>query len=202
MNLKACETVILAGGKSSRMGRDKAFLPIGRKTLVERVAETMQRLTARVTVIGRADIADRLDDLLPDDVEVITDLVPEMGPLMGVYTALMHATHDTVICVPVDMPDLSYALLRTLLDALVPGVDAVAGATPDGWQPFPLVCRTSASQTVGQLLDGGRGALKDLLHGPTGKIIALTDADLIGCYRNLNTPDDIKKMEPHGLIAS
>ncbi len=200
--LKDTQAFVFAGGRSSRMGRDKALVLLDGVTLVARAVRSLHRLTGKVTVIGRPDNLDRLKDVLPDAVEIITDLVPDKGPLMGVYTALLHAQREFTVCVPCDMPDVSFSLLHRLRGGLDGAADACAGETADGWQPFPLVCRTSAAAAVGALLDEGRSAMRDLLKGPRGRIVTLTDPGLLECYRNLNTPEDLRERSLHGLIAS
>src|SRR6478752_8950408 len=92
---------VLAGGKSTRMGRDKALLPWGEGTLVEHVAEVVRSGVGNVTVIGR-DVA---------------DLIPDQGPLGGLLTALAGMKADWALMVAVDMPNLTPEVVRGLGEA-------------------------------------------------------------------------------------
>lgn len=96
-NRLACEICILAGGLSSRMGRDKARLRLGNRTLLGQVRATARQLLLPVRVI-------RLDR------------VPRCGPLGGIYTALMSTGAEAVLFLSCDMPFVSRSLLRQLLE--------------------------------------------------------------------------------------
>src|SRR5581483_2017370 len=92
---------VLAGGRSLRMGRDKALLDYDGRTFVERVTERLRPLARRVTVVANAQNAEALRSLPLD--EVIVDLVAGQGPLMGVFTALMRTETPLNLFVPCDM---------------------------------------------------------------------------------------------------
>ncbi len=92
---------VLAGGKSSRMGRDKALLPLDGGTLGEHVASVVRAGAGNVTVIGQD----------------IRDLVPDQGPLGGLWTALAQKKADWVLIVAVDMPNLTVEFVRGLAEA-------------------------------------------------------------------------------------
>src|SRR5437588_11783860 len=89
---------VLSGGRSSRMGRDKALLPYRSRTLVQHVADEVQRVTGNVSLIG--DAARYAHFGYP----VYPDCVPECGPLGGIYTALNRSEADWSIIVSCDLP--------------------------------------------------------------------------------------------------
>src|SRR5579859_5479057 len=80
--------VVLAGGASRRMGRDKAALVLDGEPLLARVVSRLREAVDRVIVIGPPDRA----AIVPSDVSVFLDLEPGLGPLGGIYSALRHAT--------------------------------------------------------------------------------------------------------------
>ncbi len=201
--LTNAEGFVLAGGRSSRMGRDKAFVLVDGKPLVAKVADSLHRMTGKVTVIGRPGGLEMLRDVLPGGIGLLEDAVADQGPLMGVFTALLSARREFLIVLPCDMPGVTLTLIRKLQDGMDASTIACAGELPgDGWQPFPLVCRAAAARTVGALLDANRFALRDLLKGPGGRIIPVNEPELADCFRNLNTPDDLTRHLGHGLVAS
>ena len=105
-----CLAVIMAGGDSQRMGRDKASLVLGEQTLMQRVAEIMQVVFPQVVVSVRTP---RADIALPQVCDVFSDL----GPLAGLCAGLDYASQDGVpwiFAVATDMPFLRPALIEQL----------------------------------------------------------------------------------------
>jgi molybdopterin-guanine dinucleotide biosynthesis protein A len=105
--MKTCALAgcVLAGGHSSRMGRDKALLPLAGIPLVERAVSRLRSLTAEVYILGNRPELLRFARLLPD-------LRQDCGPLGGMEAALSGTSCDWVLTLPVDMPFLPAALLQ------------------------------------------------------------------------------------------
>jgi molybdopterin-guanine dinucleotide biosynthesis protein A len=115
-----CEICILAGGLSTRMGRDKGSIKLGRKTMLGRV-----RAAARATGL---------------DVRVIRkDLVPRCGPLGGVYTALKTTRAEAVLFLACDMPFVTVALLKDVLESRAKRSSGSVFVVCDGRAGFPFV---------------------------------------------------------------
>ncbi len=106
--------IVLAGGRSTRLGRNKASeLLLGRPMLqhvIDRVAVVVDEI---VIVRAAGQALPRIDTALP--VEVVEDVYPESGPLGGIYTGLQAARAERSLAVACDMPLLSGPLLRELL---------------------------------------------------------------------------------------
>ena len=178
--------IILAGGASSRMGRDKARLPVGSHLLIDVVLRRLRPRVDRLLVIGNAENVRELR-YLPVDA-VLTDVRPARGPLMGLYTGLMHSETDWNLCVPCDMPWIDDRLLARLLAHRRAWVALVASLHPvDGPQPFPLLCRTGVCRTIGALLDSGERALQVLLRCPEARLVRVEEPELLRSFANLNT---------------
>ena len=105
--------VILAGGKSRRMGQNKALLQLGADSLIEHVIRRMRRATDELLLITNAP-AEYAHLGLP----MHNDIIPDTGALGGIYTGLMHASHDAVLCVACDSPFLQPKLLSYLVSVL------------------------------------------------------------------------------------
>jgi molybdopterin-guanine dinucleotide biosynthesis protein A len=104
--------VILAGGKSSRMGSDKAWLEVGGKTLLARQIELAREAgAAEIFISGRAD-----KDYAAFDCRVLQDHFANAGPLAGIERALEAATSPLLLVLAVDMPAMNTGLMNTLLD--------------------------------------------------------------------------------------
>ena len=117
--------VIMAGGASERLGRDKALERIGGKALVERVIDSLVPLTTEVlVVVAQPEQAAAFH--LPPSVRVVSDRYPGKGSLGGIFTGLDASTEAWSLVVACDMPFLNGELLRHLMgessnvDAVVP----------------------------------------------------------------------------------
>jgi molybdenum cofactor guanylyltransferase len=111
MTRSAQSGFVLVGGASSRMGRDKALLPLGGATMVEQIASIVRDAVGSVTLIGPVHKYANLGfPIMPDAVE-------NCGPIGGLYTALLCSASDWNLIVACDMPDLTGAFLKQLLAA-------------------------------------------------------------------------------------
>jgi molybdopterin-guanine dinucleotide biosynthesis protein A len=102
---------VLAGGRSTRMGRDKALLPFGRATLLDHVAQCVHQSAGNVTVIGPPE------RYAAFGYPVVADHVENSGPLGGLFTALSITPSDWNLIVACDMPGLTAHFLDSLLHA-------------------------------------------------------------------------------------
>ena len=107
--------VILAGGMSRRLGRNKALELIGGRSLIGRVIDSVGSVADSVLVIVNDDQR-ALDLQLPPDVETAVDEYPDTGSLGGIYTGLVNASTPWILVVACDMPFLNKKLLRHMLD--------------------------------------------------------------------------------------
>jgi molybdopterin-guanine dinucleotide biosynthesis protein A len=185
--------IVLAGGQSSRMGCDKAFLPMGTRQLIDVVIDRLRRVAQRVIVVGHAGNVERLAAARAD--AVVTDLAPGLGPLMGIYTGLMHTTTVVNVVAPCDMPCLDLRLLKQLLSRCAPEREVVASRhSAEGVQPFPLICHVAACRSIGALLDRGERSLQAVLNLPQAHVAAIDDPELGGAFRNVNTAEDYARL--------
>ena len=182
---------ILAGGASSRMGRDKAWLPVGAYPMIERIIARLRPHAQRIVVIANTRNAVTFEHLPVD--AVWTDLAPDRGPLMGLYTGLMHATTELAVFVPCDMPRLDGRLIEPLLRACREDATILAAAGTHhatGPQPFPLVCRASACRAIGTLLDRRTYSVRELLTHLRVRLVTLDGALGAEAFSNINTAVD------------
>ena len=121
--------VILAGGKSRRMGREKLFLDVGGRPLFERVLQPLQMLFSKVLVI--ANEPQRFE---PYGVEVVSDIYPGSA-LGGLYTGLYRAPTPWVFVCAADMPFINLSLIRYLLTR-TENCDIVVPVSDRGMEPL------------------------------------------------------------------
>ena len=105
--------VILAGGKSRRMGQNKALIPLGEDSLIEHVIRRTRLVTDELLLI-----TNNHTEYAHLGLPMHSDIVPNAGALGGIYTGLMHAAHDVVLCVACDSPFLQPKLLSHLVSIL------------------------------------------------------------------------------------
>ena len=129
--------IILAGGKSQRMGQDKAFIRFQGEILIRRIMDRLSGLAEEVIVI-----APRTQEHLPRGIKVTPDLIPGRGPLGGLYTALSAASYPAVAVVACDMPFVNAKLLAYQRDILLSrDLDVVVPSSEKGLEPLHAVYR-------------------------------------------------------------
>ncbi|RMF94026.1 MAG: molybdenum cofactor guanylyltransferase, partial [Nitrospinota bacterium] len=122
--------VILAGGKSRRMGQDKAFLPFGSTSLIEWITARLRRLTDQLLLI--TNTPERYAFL---QIPLSPDLLPGKGSLGGIYTGLQRAQTEQVVFVACDMPFVHIDFLRYLQQE-ASGFEVVIPRSAEGFQPL------------------------------------------------------------------
>ncbi len=165
---------LLAGGRSRRMGSDKALLPVGDGTLLD-------HMRARLAALPLAEIV-----VCRDAPGCLADVLPGLGPLGALHSLSLHYPGRTLLVVPVDMPLLSAATLETLLA----GTESEPRHYADHPLPLRLTLTPVASAAIAARTTTAAGdrSLAGLLRelGAT----ALPPPEDIGEFANLNHPDD------------
>ncbi len=156
--------IVLAGGKSFRLGRRKALEPFLGKRLIEHVVERLRPLAGQLLIVTSREQAD-----LPflEKTEVLIDIYPDKGPLGGIYTGLSAARCSNSIVIGCDMPFLNTGLLRFMLES-APAFDAVVPRLSQGIvEPLHAVYAKSCLDKIKIQLEKnqlGIPALLDTLH--------------------------------------
>lgn len=173
---------VLVGGRSSRMGRDKARLQIGSGLLVEDVAAKVANAAARVALVGPPE---RYVDL---PFECLADLRPQCGPLGGIETALAADYGELNLVTGCDMPDLAPEWLQELVST-ARRTHALCVVTRDGAgkiHPLCAVYRRECLPLVRGAIDAGKLKLFDFL-----KELAAVEVHTAAIIGNLNTPQQL-----------
>ena len=149
--------IVLCGGRSSRMGRDKAALPFGAETLLTRVVRLVQAVADDVVVVGHTA------ESMPVGVRVVRDPLEGLGPLAGLATGLATVRGQRALLLACDMPLLAPALLQRLL-ALAGDADACVPLLDDVPMTTCAVYTARALPRAQAYLAGGTRSLKALLE--------------------------------------
>jgi molybdopterin-guanine dinucleotide biosynthesis protein A len=175
---------VLVGGRSSRMGCDKALLPFGGQTLAAHVAAEVFAAAGSVTLVGDPDRYAVLG--LP----VIRDRVPGNGPLGGIAAAV-HASPEWALVVACDMPAVTREYLAFLLadiDASGREVDCIVPESGAGLEPLCALYHHRALPLLDSFLDHKFLRMQDVVRSLQCRVVPAADPAL---FRNLNTPEDL-----------
>lgn len=184
--------VLLAGGKSRRMGQDKRFLLVGGRPLYERSLAVLRSLFQNVRIVIAQDSPPLLSD-----VPVLRDLVPNCGTLGGIYTGLKEAPTEHIFTVACDMPFLNPEVIRYLV-SLKSAADIVIVRSDHGLQPTHAVYSRHCLRLFEEMARVGRLKVQDLISHPSlsSRVVLhneLREIDPKGqSFLNVNTPADLQ----------
>ena len=168
---------MLAGGRSARMGRDKARLPFRGGELAAAVAGAVARAAGTATLVGHGE--------LPG----IPDRYPGEGPLGGILSALHHTAADWNLIVACDMPEVSAEFLGELLArAMECGADVLLPCGPDGL-PQPL-CAVYRRRALARLEEQFARGTRQVTEAFAGLAVERLDIAELSYFQNVNTPQD------------
>jgi molybdenum cofactor guanylyltransferase len=189
---------VLVGGKSSRMGRDKAFVEFGGQTLLERALAVVGGVCEKVVIAGDPAVFAKYGS-------AVGDVFPGCGPLAGIHAALVASPAELNLMLAVDMPFVSGELLGFLF-AAAEGSDAVITVprTGRGLQPLCGVYRRAFSVAAEQALRAGKYKIDAAFSGVSVRVIEENELAAAGfseqAFFNVNTPQDREKVRSQRSI--
>jgi molybdopterin-guanine dinucleotide biosynthesis protein A len=189
--------LILAGGRSRRLGRDKLWLPVAGEPMLTRVAAVMRAAVSDLAVATRVD--QPLPDL-PAGTVVLYDRVTDRGPLQGLWEGLCHfdGRAGALLVAPGDAGGLTAPWLEDLMSAFQPGADEVAlpevviPEVAGERLPLPGVYALSVRSRVEGMLSPPRG-LVHLLARCRVRTVALAPPPPPGSF-SVNTPEEYEAL--------
>jgi len=185
--------IVLAGGRSSRMGTDKLFLEWEGQTLFEKAVAKAHRIADEVIVS-----VNHFLPIAPPTVRQVIDLVPGQGPLMGLFAALTACRSHRALVLSPDIPFLSDGLLLSIKGAS-PSFDLVVPRWRGRTEPLCSVYSKTVLPAIEACLKKGERSLKALVQTDGLSIAYLSRGflrlwgDPALMFLNLNTPEDYRK---------
>jgi molybdopterin-guanine dinucleotide biosynthesis protein A len=180
--------VILAGGNSTRMKSNKAFLPFRGEIFIERIHRQLSAIFHHIILVTNTPEIYRF---LP--CRNVSDIYPGMGSLAGIHAGLIHSHTPYIFAVACDMPHLDEAVIRLLL-AGVNGQDAIIPESGGGLEPLHAVYGKAAIPVIEDALSRGRKKIVECCRGMNTTIIPREEVGRIDpefiSFRNINTPED------------
>jgi len=190
---------VLAGGKSTRFGSDKARATFGEVPMIGRVADALRPCCREVVAV--ADVVDKYADL---GLRTIADHRPGLGPLAGVEAALADRLNrhgdGWVLLASCDLVGLKTIWAESLTDAISSAAshaDRAYAFRGEFWQPFPGAYHTGLLPAVSRLLDEGRGSFQRLLSETGPAAIPLRLPNDWPAIVQANTPEELERFR-HG----
>lgn len=185
--------IVLAGGRSSRFGRDKLAEPVAGRPLLEHAINAVRPFATEILVVSSPGGS----PAVAGDVRVVHDPSPFEGPLMGLAVGLDRAQEATVLVTAGDIPGLVPGVVELLLGSLAaPGSEVAVLAQGDWPAPFPMAIRRDVARTaIARLIESGERRLFPLIEALAGTVIeepvwrALDPAGR--SIRDIDTPADL-----------
>lgn len=178
--------IIMAGGKSSRMGADKSMLPIKARPMIETIYEQLRGTFGQILIS-----ANNVEKYASLSLPVIKDKVTGQGPLMGIASALKASNNELNFVVACDVPHIDLTYVRKML-AEAKGFDAVIPMSGDGkYEPLFAVYRKSILEAINKVLDAGKRKISDVFGRCKVKYIRLEAERFV----NLNTRTEYEEFQ-------
>lgn len=183
--------IILSGGKSSRMGENKAFVDIGGERLLDRTIDLFMGLFDEIILVTNEPLA-----YLDLDLTIVTDIIPGKGALGGIYSGLFFARSERAFVAPCDMPFLNRSFIEWMLSK-AHDCDVLVPAPADGLQPLHAVYSRRCLPAIKKLIDDDRLQVR-LLYKRCRTVEITEDVlktfDPRGLmFQNVNSPEDLDR---------
>jgi len=188
-------SIVLAGGGSSRLGREKWAELIAGKSLIERAVTRLSSLSAEILiVISKRQSRSSFSSYA--EAKTVVDLYPGKGSLGGIYTGLVYSASFHNLAVACDMPFLNPDLLRYMID-LSPDFDVVIPRIGDLKEPLHAVYTKNCLLPMERLLKGGNLRVAGLLDSVRVRYVEKDEIDRFDpehlSFFNVNTQADLER---------
>lgn len=187
-NKKHITTIILAGGKSSRMGQDKGLLRYHKKPFIQHIMEEARPVSDEIMIVS---------DNTQYDVfclKRISDIIKNTGPLGGIYSGLHHSTTDKNLVLSCDIPMINTEILEKLIHRSYE-CDAEIILTQADGKAMPLIAlyRKSCVNKLKDLLLKGERKLQTAINQFRNSTLVLEES-LLTATTNINSPEDLRAL--------
>ena len=180
---------ILSGGKSIRMGQNKALIEIEGTPIISRIHDLFRRLFQEVIIV-----TNQKESFINFDSKICQDLIPDKGALGGLYTGIFFSSFQYSFCVACDMPFINRSLVQYLFEN-VQGDDVIVPRTKDGLQPLHAIYSKNCLAPIKRIIEEGKYRIIDFYKLVKVKIVDERDFlfldPLRESFMNVNTPEEL-----------
>lgn len=184
--------IVLAGGKSSRMGQDKALIKLGDRPWLYQICTLAQKCATQVYVV--TPWVEKYQDMLPNNCQIIPEKIRHQGPLVGFAVGLQYVKQEWVLLLACDLPLLTAAVVQqwcTYLPTVSSKAIALLPSSSKGWEPLCGFYRLSCLPLLTTYLEGGGKSFQSWLSNHQVQELPIGDRQILF---NCNTPEDLKKI--------
>ena len=181
--------IILSGGKSIRMGENKAFIEIEGLPIINRIHSLFKRLFQEIIVV-----TEQKELFSSLDAKIYSDLIPNRGVLAGLYTGLFFSSFTYSFCVACDMPFLNSSVIQYLMNQ-IDDSDVIVPRTEDGLQPLHAIYSKNCLEPIRKTIEEGKYKILDFY--PMVKIKTIGEDEFrsydprMESFINVNTPNEL-----------
>lgn len=187
--------IILAGGKSVRLGRDKIVEQFGTTSLLEHVLSSVESLCRRVILVTANE---RRFDQFADrpDITVVSDIIPGQGSLGGIYTGLVTSDLPYNLVLAADMPFLCRPLLRYMIE-VSDGFDFILPKVGSFYEPLHAIYAKNCIEAIETIFRQGKRVIVELFNHVNVRYIIEKEIDRFDpehlSFFNINTAEDLER---------
>ena len=182
--------LILAGGRSTRFGSDKALAAHEGKGFLESAVKLLQDFDVEPVIVTRKE-ADYSSII---NVPILIDQIPDRGPLGGIYTAMVAFRETKFLVLTCDMPGVSLEALSQILTEDEPDNALTVFQTPDNRvQPFPGIYSPELFPKINAMILGSDLSMYRLINSILNKKILPWNGEATS-FTNINTPEEFSKL--------
>jgi len=185
-------SIVLAGGKGLRLGRNKLSEMIGNRTLLERVIDRLSLVSGEILIV----IAQGQPKPALSSTKVVVDLYPGKGVVGGIYTGLVAAQSFHSLVVAADMPFLNPSLLRYLIQ-VSPTYDVIIPRIKDELEPLHAIYSKNCLAPIQQQIEQGKLKVRDFLDQVRVRYVEEAEINRFDpkklSFFNINTLADLGK---------
>ncbi len=183
--------IVLSGGESRRMGKDKAFLSLEGIPLIEHVLRALRGAFSRIIIVTNDPAS-----YVPYGAVVVTDAVDKQGPLTGIYSGLLHSQDDYNFIVACDMPFLNPGLIAYMA-GLTPGHDIVAPMVAGYLEPLHAFYHRRLLPVIEERLSRDARKIQGIYRDARVRYVSEPEIARFDpqqrSFKNLNTPEEYKE---------
>jgi molybdopterin-guanine dinucleotide biosynthesis protein A len=188
--------IILSGGKSTRMGENKAFIEIEGVPIVRRIDNLFKELFQEVVIVtNQQKLFKNFDS------KIYSDLLPNKGALGGLYTGLFFSAFHYSFAVACDMPFIKRHLVQYIIKNIEGEEDVIVPRTKDGLQPLHAVYSKNCLDPIKKTMEQGKYKIIDFYNLLNVKVIEEKDFILfdphLESFINVNTPEELLSVIEH-----
>jgi molybdopterin-guanine dinucleotide biosynthesis protein A len=183
--------IILAGGKDTRMGQEKAFLKIGKKTIIEEQKKALSKIFEEIIIVTNT-----LKSFKNVNAKVIKDVIPDVGPLGGLYSGLTVSSNIHSFLIACDMPFIDLQLIDYMIKQIGEN-DIVIPLSSKGIETLFAVYSLNCLETIRQQIEFRNLKLLDILNFFKVRYISQEEVEKFDpkefSFFNVNSPKDYEE---------